>query len=93
MSPSGPMETTVHRPRRLLVGDIERVFAGELKEYYKEHVAPGVDFDEAAYLSYLGENLLAIPTWQPSELDLSVSAGLPAVALRQSPSLPLKAIP
>ena len=78
MSPSGPMETTVHRPRRLLVGDIERVFAGELKEYYKEHVAPGfVDFDEAAYLSYLGENLLAIPTWQPSELDLSVSAGLP----------------
>ena len=87
MSPSGPMETTVHRPRRLLVGDIERVFAGELKEYYKEHVAPGVDFDEAAYLSYLGENLLAIPTWQPSELDLSVSAGLPWQSLTFWPSL------
>ena len=57
------------------------VDAGARAKFTEKTGAPTfVDFDEAAYLSYLGENLLAIPTGLPWQ-----SLALPAVALRQSP--------
>jgi len=63
------IEYSVHRPSRLLRNDITLVFRPDLEAAFKidpRGSAAGVDFD-----AFVSTYLLAIPTWQPSEHDLS----------------------
>lgn len=68
-STSWRIEYSVHKPSRLLRADITLVFRPDLEAAHKADArgAPaGVAFDE-----FIAAHLLAIPTWQPSEHDLS----------------------
>jgi len=63
------LEYSVHRPSRLLRKDIEIVFRPDLEAAYRSDprgAASGVDKE-----AFLQANLLAVPTWQPAERDLS----------------------
>ena len=69
MCPALQIEYSVHRPSRLLRGDVEMVFRPDLDASYKSDprgAAAGLSKE-----AYLQAHLLAIPTWQPSVHDLS----------------------
>ena len=66
---SWQIEYSVHHPSRLLRNDIALVFRPDLQKAYENDprgASAGVEFE-----SYLASNLLALPTWQPSQFDLS----------------------
>lgn len=63
------LEYSMHKPSRLLRRDVELVFRPDLEAAYQSDprgAAAGVDKE-----SFLREHLIAVPTWQPSEGDLS----------------------
>ena len=67
--PSFNLEWSVHRPSRLLRNDIELVFRPDLEAEFQRHergAGAGAEKDV-----WMHEHLLAVPTWQPSERDLS----------------------
>jgi hypothetical protein len=69
MCESFQLEYSVHHPSSLLRADIELVFRPDLEANYASDprgAKAGIDKD-----AYLKKYLLAIPTWQPSEHDLS----------------------
>lgn len=63
------LEYSLHRPGRLLRRDVELVFRPDIEDAWRADprgAAAGLDKE-----NYLREYLLAVPTWQPSERDLS----------------------
>ena len=66
LSPAFNVETSIHKPPRMLRRDIELVFRPDLAAAHTREAAEGQSLDE-----YLAERLIAVPTWQPSKFDLS----------------------
>ena len=69
LCPSYQLEYSIHQPSSLLRSDIELVFRPDLEAAYSSDprgAKAGLDKD-----TFLKKYLLAIPTWQPSEHDLS----------------------
>ena len=63
------IEYSIHKPSRLLRRDVELVFRPDLDDAYKaDPRGAAAGFDKETFLR---EHLLAVPTWQPSEQDLS----------------------
>ena len=63
------LEYSIHRPSALLRNDIELVFRPDLDDVYHSDPrgkAAGLSKDD-----FLKAHLLAVPTWQPAENDLS----------------------
>ena len=75
LSEAFQVEHSIHRPSRLLLKDIEIVFRPDLEAEYERKKAAaaagaqitGIEEKEA----FLRANLLAVPTWQPAQQDLS----------------------
>lgn len=69
LMPSYQLEYSIHRPSRLLRTDIELVFRPDLESEFQRHAhgAPAGASKDA----WLHEHLLAVPTWQPAQRDLS----------------------
>lgn len=69
MSPTYNLEYSIHRPSRLLRQDIHIVFRPDLEAEHASDprgAAAGLSLDE-----FLARYLLAVPTWQPAQQDLS----------------------
>ena len=65
--PASKLEHSIHKPPRMLRADIELVFKPDLADaYQRESAGAHESMDD-----WLAERLLAVPTWQPAEQDLS----------------------
>lgn len=80
---SRSIEASIHSPKGLLMRDIELVFFPDLVEHYCQSFPGSPDppalegacasdvRSSAAYKTYIRDNVIAIPTWQPAKNDLS----------------------